>query len=153
MHAFENKIPPPILVVLFACAMWFLSSAAPRIEVNSSVSVSISIFVLFFGVFFCLAGVVSFKYAKTTVNPLKPETASALVNSGIYKISRNPMYVGLVLVLVAWAVYLVSPWSLAGVLGFILYINRFQITPEERALSTLFGTEYMNYQSKVRRWL
>jgi protein-S-isoprenylcysteine O-methyltransferase Ste14 len=63
------------------------------------------------------------------------------------------MYVGLLLVLIAWAAYLTSAWALLGPLGFVLYISRFQIAPEERVLSTLFGAEYTAYQSKVRRWL
>jgi protein-S-isoprenylcysteine O-methyltransferase Ste14 len=75
------------------------------------------------------------------------------VCSGIYQVSRNPMYVGLALFLTAWAVYLSSIWACLGVLGFVLYISRFQIAPEERALTKIFGTEFTNYQSKVRRWL
>ena len=100
-----------------------------------------------------MAGVVSFRQAQTIVNPLKPETASALVRSGIYQYSRNPMYVGFALLLLAWACYLASPVALFGLLGFVLYMNRFQISPEERALATLYGSEYQVYQTQVRRWL
>ena len=103
--------------------------------------------------FFLIAGVVSFRKAKTTVNPLKPEEATSLVNSGIFRFTRNPMYVGFALVLLAWAIYLSSPLSLVGVLGFILYIDRLQIEPEERALNELFGSEFESYRSNVRRWL
>ena len=105
------------------------------------------------GIFFCIAGVVSFRRAKTTVNPLKPEAATALVSSGIYGISRNPMYVGFALFLLAWVVYLSSPWLSTGIVGFVLYMNQFQIEPEERALKEIFGPEFISYQAKVRRWL
>jgi protein-S-isoprenylcysteine O-methyltransferase Ste14 len=153
MPPLENKIPPPVIAALFAAAMWVLSRYVAGVEVSGSARMVSAILILLLGVFFCLAGVVSFKRAKTTVNPLKPETASALVNSGIYRISRNPMYVGFALILFAWAAFLASPWALLGVIGFVLYMNRFQITPEERALGALFGDEFVDYRSRVRRWL
>ena len=153
MQLLENKIPPPVVATLFAVSMWVLSKYVSGVAVSDSVRFMFSVVVLLVGAFFCLSGIVSFRRAKTTVNPLKPETASSLVSSGIYQISRNPMYVGFALLLVAWASYLGSPWALLGVLGFVLYMNRFQITPEERALKALFGEEFKAYQSRVRRWL
>jgi len=133
--------------------MWGISTHVPGIEAGESSRVIAASAVALIGVFFCIAGVISFRRAKTTVNPLKPETATSLVTSGIYQVSRNPMYVGFALLLAAWAVYLASPWTTIGVLGFVLYINRFQIVPEERALSTLFSIEFESYKSKIRRWL
>ena len=76
-----------------------------------------------------------------------------MVSTGIYRVTRNPMYLGLSLVLVAWAVFLSSAWALLGVAAFVLYMDRLQIAPEERALSKLFGSEYTAYRAKVRRWL
>src|SRR6185436_8035975 len=105
------------------------------------------------GGFFSIGGFVAFRRARTTVNPMKPESASSLVASGVYRITRNPMYVGLVLVLVAWATFLAAPLALLGPLAFVLYIGRFQIAPEEVALTKRFGTEYADYKAKVRRWL
>ncbi|WP_210307157.1 methyltransferase family protein [Paenochrobactrum gallinarii] len=87
------------------------------------------------------------------INPLRPETTSALVTTGIYRYSRNPMYVGFALFLLAFAVLLSSPGALLGVLGFVLYIDRFQILPEEQALNVLFGADFTNYCTQVRRWL
>jgi protein-S-isoprenylcysteine O-methyltransferase Ste14 len=95
----------------------------------------------------------SFRRAKTTVNPLKPETSAALVSTGVYSHTRNPMYLGMVLALFAWAVYLSSIWSLVGPAFFVLYITRFQIIPEERALDRLFGAPFAAYKTRVRRWL
>ncbi|MDP3814859.1 isoprenylcysteine carboxylmethyltransferase family protein [Pseudomonas sp.] len=153
MNALENKIPPPIVAALFGLLMWGGSRYVPGIDAALSTRVVAALLAFCVGAFFCLAGVVSFRRAKTTVNPLKPETASALVSSGIYGYSRNPMYVGFAMFLMAWACYLASPLLLLGVLGFVLYINRFQIAAEERALTALFGADFVAYQTKVRRWL
>ena len=153
MPTLENKIPPPIIAALLAVAMWWGSSVAPAVELNSSVRQIIIVLLLVLGASVDIAAILAFRRAITTVNPIKPEKASSLVRSGIYQVSRNPMYVGLALFLLAWAVYLSSVWACLGVLGFVLYINRFQIAPEEQALTKNFGAEYVNYQSKVRRWL
>jgi protein-S-isoprenylcysteine O-methyltransferase Ste14 len=105
------------------------------------------------GIFFDLAGVISFRRAKTTVNPLKPNTASSLVTSGIYQVTRNPMYVGFVAFLLALASFLGSAWGLILIPVYILYIQHFQIAPEERALTALFKEEFTQYKAKVRPWL
>ena len=91
--------------------------------------------------------------AKTTFNPLRPDTTTALVTTGLFAVSRNPMYLAMVVILVGWAIYLSSPVALIGPLVFVLYISRFQIVPEERALSVLFGARFDDYVSKVRRWI
>jgi len=132
--------------------MWCISLVAPTIEVNTMARGMISLVILVFGIF-CLARVVSIKKAKTTINPLEPEAATSLVSSGIYKITRNPMYVGFALGLVAWSVYLSSPIAFIGILAFIWFIARFQIVPVERALTEIFSLEYIEYQETVRRWL
>ena len=136
-------------VVFFAFAIPLVAAAVGVVVARSPMYAAMSLV----GAFFCLAGVVSFRRAKTTVNPLKPEQASSLVTSGIYRWSRNPMYVGFALFLVAWAAWLASPWTLLGVAGFVLYMNRFQIGPEERALASLFGIDFNHYCASVRRWL
>jgi protein-S-isoprenylcysteine O-methyltransferase Ste14 len=105
------------------------------------------------GVLICLSGVVSFRRAKTTVNPMKPDSTSSLVVSGIYRYTRNPMYVGFALVLFGWAAFLSSVAALAFGPVFIVYMNRFQIQPEERMLSSLFPHEYPAYRARVRRWV
>lgn len=153
MNSLELKIPPPAVAALVAAIMWGISLITPLLEVALFTRVSAAIMFALAGSGFSLAGVISFRRAKTTVNPMKPETATSLVSTGIYRVTRNPMYVGLLLVLIAWVAYLSSAWALLGPLGFVLYISRFQIAPEERVLSTLFGAEYTAYQSKVRRWL
>jgi protein-S-isoprenylcysteine O-methyltransferase Ste14 len=149
----EHRVPPPIVAVIFGAAMWGASNYLSDIEVNPSWRIITAVAAALIGGFFCVAGVVSFRRAKTTVNPLQPETASSLVSSGIYQVSRNPMYLGFAIFLVAWAIYLSSPWTLIGVIGFVLYINRFQIAPEERALAAIFGVEFEQYKQSVSRWV
>ena len=105
------------------------------------------------GVLIAVAGVWAFKQAKTTTNPVRPNAATSLVTSGIFRFTRNPMYLGLACLLITQAIYLSSPMSLIGVAGFIGYINQFQIKPEERAIGVIFGEEYVIYKSQVRRWL
>lgn len=153
MRVLETKVPPPIIAVSFGLGMWALATVAPTVDVSATVRIVATTVIAITAAFFALAGMVSFRQAKTTINPVNPENASSLVSSGIYGVSRNPMYVGLVLLLVAWTIYLSSPWSSVGVFGFILYVNRFQITPEERVLTALFGEQFLSYQAKVRRWL
>jgi protein-S-isoprenylcysteine O-methyltransferase Ste14 len=153
MQALELKIPPPVVTALAAAAMWGIAVLAPLVDVSAALRVPAAIVLALMGAAFDLSGVVAFRRSQTTVNPMKPEKAAALVCSGVYRLTRNPMYVGLVFVLVAWAVYLSCAWALLGPVAFVLYINRFQIQPEERALSALFGSRYEDYKSGVRRWL
>jgi protein-S-isoprenylcysteine O-methyltransferase Ste14 len=91
--------------------------------------------------------------AHTTVNPVHVDQASSIVTNGVYRLTRNPMYVGLALLLTAWAIWLAVPWAFAGPALFGLYIYRFQILPEERAMEAKFGAEYLAYKQRVRRWL
>ena len=153
MRALELKIPPPAVALLVAFAMWGISLVTPRFDVSAALrnTVAIVIFVVGFGV--GLSGVLTIRRARTTISPIKPEAATSLVTSGVYRFTRNPMYLGLTFALLAWAVFLSSAYALVGIVGFVLYINRFQIAPEERVLSKLFGPAFAEYQSKVRRWL
>lgn len=149
----ELKIPPPAVAVVIAVAMWGGSLIPPLIQLSAATRISAAMVFALVGGCFSLAGIISFRRMKTTVNPLKPETTSALVISGVYKITRNPMYVGVAMVLFAWAIYLSSAWALLGPPAFVVYINKFQIAPEERVLAALFGAEYSVYKSRVRRWI
>ena len=150
----DNRIPPPLVAALFGLLMWCAAPYLPdAMQLTIKWRTSLALVVLLAGVAICLAGVLSFRRARTTVNPLKPETASALVSSGVYRYTRNPMYLGFATVLIAWSILLAWPPALLGVLGFVMYMNIFQIGPEERALTSLFGREFTRYCSQVRRWL
>lgn len=147
----ENKIPPPLVALFFFIIMWLVSSGAPNSI--SSIRIILIILLILLGIIFSISALASFRNAKTTFNPLKPQSATSLVVSGTYKLSRNPMYLGIAFILLAWSIFLVDPWFLLGVIGFIIYMNQFQIVPEEKAMFSLFGEQYINYSKKVRRWL
>jgi protein-S-isoprenylcysteine O-methyltransferase Ste14 len=147
------KLPPVALVVIVAALMWIASSATPTFAFFLPAKSLASLSLAAIGAVTCLSGVVSFRRAKTTVNPLKPHSTSSLVVSGIYRYTRNPMYLGFALVLLAWAAFLSNLAALAFLPAFIWYMNRFQIGPEERALASLFVHEYPAYRAKVRRWV
>jgi protein-S-isoprenylcysteine O-methyltransferase Ste14 len=153
MSSLEAKVPPPAVAAAVAVAMWGISKLAPLLQVPNALRLGAAVAIALVGIGFSAAGVLAFRRARTTANPTKPEKATSLVNSGVYRITRNPMYVGVTCVLLAWAVFLSSAWALLGPVAFVLYIDRFQIAPEERALAKLFGREYANYRAKVRRWL
>jgi len=125
----------------------------PTIQFDFVLKSVVLALLLVVGVFFDLSGLLAFRRANTTVNPMKPNNSSTLVNTGVYRVTRNPMYVGLVFILTGWCIFLNSPLAMVGVAGFMLYIHTFQILPEERILITIFGDEYKEYQSRVRRWL
>src|SRR5262245_972128 len=149
----ELKIPPPIMALLFGLLMWLVSSLGGAVDVLFRYRVGVAIVAVGVGVVFGFGAMASFLRARTTMNPIKPSTTSSLVTDGVFRITRNPMYLSLVLFLVAWGVYLSNWLALLLVPVFVLYINQFQIKPEERALSALFGSEYASYQARVRRWL
>lgn len=153
MKSLELKIPPPVIAVLVAVAMWALSRVTPALQLPMGIRLPLALAVALASIGFSASGVLSFRRAKTTLNPTAPQLTSSLVSSGIYTVTRNPMYLGLLLALIALAIFLSSAWALVGPAAFFLYIGRFQIAPEERALSALFGAEYAAYTSRVRRWL
>jgi protein-S-isoprenylcysteine O-methyltransferase Ste14 len=153
MLRLEHRIPPPLVGLAIAGAMWAASNLPPVFAPPDWVRHALVVLLVAAGLAFDLAGFVAFRERRTTVNPLNPEKASALVTGGVYRITRNPMYVGMALLLTAWAAWLSALWPFGGPLLFILYIDRFQIVPEERVLRDLFGEAYSAYAARVRRWL
>lgn len=133
--------------------MWLSARAVPAAGFPFPARPSVALGLAAIGVGVAVAGVVSFRLAKTTVNPLKPATASSLVVSGIYRLTRNPMYLGAFIVLIGWAVFLANALAFLFSVTFVLYLSRFQIAPEERALASLFGPEFTAYCARVRRWI
>lgn len=149
----EHRIPPPVVGLAIAVAMWAAAGLPPTLAPPDWLRHGLVAVLLAAGIAFDLGGFVAFRRLRTTVNPLSPEKASALVTGGVYRITRNPMYVGMALLLTAWAAHLSALWPFAGPLLFVLYIDRFQIAPEERVLHALFGEAYSAYAARVRRWL
>ena len=153
MSFLETKIPPPLVGFLSALLMWWAAKHLPIIVISTEVQYSLMAVFFSLGILFDLAGVISFRAAKTTVNPLKPDSASSLVTSGIYRFTRNPMYVGFVFFLFAWAIFLSCVWVVVFIIGYIAYVHYFQIVPEERALARLFPQKFSEYRALVRPWL
>lgn len=149
----DNKIPPPVVGALVALAMWLSAPLGPRFGLPDPAGPVLTGLLLVAGITFDLSGLLVFRAARTTINPLRPQRAAALVTTGVYRLTRNPMYVGMACLLGAWAVHLSSWPPLAGIVLFVAYITRFQIQPEERALAALFGAQYADYAARVRRWL
>ena len=149
----ELKVPPVALAAIAAALMWCARSATPDFDFPFPSNLMFPVGLALLGALTCLAGVVAFRRANTTVNPMKPDTTSSLVVSGIYRYTRNPMYLGFLLLLMAWAAALSNVLPLASLLAFVLYMNRFQIVPEERMLASRFAQDYAEYRARVRRWL
>jgi protein-S-isoprenylcysteine O-methyltransferase Ste14 len=153
MQTLELKVPPPVVALLVAAVMWLARSYAPSFGLAIPWRPAIAVTLVILGVALALAGVLAFRKAKTTVNPTKPQATSTVVATGIYRFTRNPMYLGILVALVGWAVFLANAMSFLPLPLFVLYMNRFQIRPEERVLSGLFGAGYASYMRSVRRWL
>ncbi len=159
MHNLELKIPPPLVMVLSGLIA-FLMSGRPLTflveQLNSTDFVGNVLWPMIFlalGIAIAVSGVREFSRHNTTINPLDPNQSSLVVNSGIFRLSRNPMYLGMLFVLIAWADYLDNLLGFSGALFFVLYITRFQILPEERILLGNFGEDFQTYLNSVRRWL
>ena len=133
--------------------MWSISGRLPGLDVSDSIRIGLVVLFVIFGVSTVAAGILAFRKSQTTVNPAKPELATSLVTTGIYRRTRNPMYMGMCFVLIAWGVLLSSLPAIALVFGFVLYMSRFQIAPEEAVLLKLFGENFATYKNQVRRWL
>lgn len=153
MRALELKIPPPAVALVVGLAMWFAGRHDESLAVPLWGRITVLAVFALAGGATALAGDLAFRRAKTTINPFRPGNATTLVTWGIYRWTRNPMYVGLTLVLIGWAAFIGGAWMLLGPVFFVLYITRFQIVPEERALSSKFGDAYAEYAARVRRWV
>ncbi|GAA5218168.1 methyltransferase family protein [Corallincola platygyrae] len=101
----------------------------------------------------CIAAVISFRRAKTTVDPRYPEQSNQLVVAGVFNYSRNPMYVGFVLALIGWSLVLGDAWTLLWIIAYWVFMDRYQIRREEQALTAKFGESYQAYCQRVRRWV
>ena len=148
----ELRVPPLAVVMIVAALMW-VTAAVPLPRLDFPGRLALTGVFLVIGLAVAAAGVLQFRRARTTVNPMTPGNSSSLVVGGVYTRTRNPMYLGFALWLVAFAIYLGHPVSVLGVPLFVIYMNRFQIEPEERALEARFGEEFQRYCNNVRRWL
>ena len=153
MKFLELKVPPVALFILVLVASY---SSAQQLS-TGAIGMPFKFIILGVGIALSgvigLAGIWEFRKQKTTVNPIKVETASTVVDSGIFGYTRNPMYLGLLILLFCFGYFFQNIFSVLLSFAFVIYMNQFQIKPEERALEQLFGAEYVDYKHKVRRWI
>jgi protein-S-isoprenylcysteine O-methyltransferase Ste14 len=153
LSALELKIPPVAVTLLCAGLMWGLAQTTPGFGLPLAPRLTALAVIAAAAIAVGLSAVWSFRRARTTVNPLSPHAAAVLVTSGVFRFSRNPMYLALFLMLAGWGLFLANAFALLLALAFIPYMNRFQIQPEERVLQRVFGQAFAGYCRQVRRWL
>lgn len=159
MHKLELKIPPPIVMLVFALLMWIAASWLSEKPWPASdfgqflLSSWLAAALAPVGLLVIAAAVLEFRRHRTTVNPRAPTQSSCIVTSGIYRFSRNPMYLGMELLLIAWGLWLGQPMTLLGAPAFAICITLLQVRPEERALAEKFGAPYLAYCRQTPRWL
>jgi protein-S-isoprenylcysteine O-methyltransferase Ste14 len=153
MSKLENRIPPPVVFFAFVVLLWAVARASGRPAFVSLPHDLIGATLALLGLAIGSAGFLEFRRRRTTIDPIHIDAASALVTTGIFAYSRNPMYVGFTLMLAGWVLSLGDYRLLAGPLVFALFIWRFQILPEERVMTAKFGEAYLAYWQRVRAWV
>lgn len=153
MRNLELRVPPLALCAAIAAAMVALAHFVPAASKPFPGHRALGVVCLLAGIALVVAGIFEFRRVRTTVNPLSPGLATAVVASGVYRLTRNPMYLGMALILAAVAAWWASPAGILLVPAFCGYLTRFQIEPEERALRATFGAEFERYMAGVRRWI
>ncbi|MEE9447431.1 MAG: isoprenylcysteine carboxylmethyltransferase family protein [Arenicellales bacterium] len=149
----EHKIPPPVYGLFTGLLIWMLNKWLPSLEIIPSNIQTLGWFILAFGVSIDIISLAQFHQNKTTLNPLKPDNASTIVATGMYRFSRNPMYLGMLIALIGWAVQMGNIAGFACLPLFVWIITQMQILPEERILKEKFGASYVDYLKRVRRWI
>jgi protein-S-isoprenylcysteine O-methyltransferase Ste14 len=147
------RIPPPAIALLAGLVMWGLQRLYPLGQWIVFPWNWLAVLPAAGGLIVASSAFRHFRHLGTTVNPMNPEKATLLVTDGVFRISRNPMYLGLLLLLIGWAIWLgsASVWIIPP--AFLFGITLVQILPEERALSALFGARYAEYRREVARWI
>jgi len=153
MSRLENRIPPPLVGLAFAIAMAVCAGLLPWATLRFSGQALAAAVLLAAALGVMAFAIGQFARARTTIDPLHLDKTRVLVASGIFRITRNPMYLALTLILAAWAVWLGNAAGVVLVAAFVAYIDRLQIAPEERALRAKFGEDFEAYARKVRRWI
>ena len=153
MLSLDHKIPPPVIALICAALAWILAHLTPGLSYLVPARIPILVLLVLIGLALDISGLMSFRKAKTTFNPLSPGRSKSIVQNGPYQFTRNPMYLGMFFNLLGLCVYFENPLTLVAVVVFVAYITRFQIIPEERILLAKFGDSYAQYTRSVRRWL
>jgi len=147
------KIPPPVVGLTIGLIIFLIDQFWSSTRIDSIIFKSLGCVLLCFGLLIEVWAVGMFLRARTTVNPLKPQNSRVLVIDGLYKVTRNPMYLGLFLLLLGWAFWVGNLLGLPLPFVLVWYLTTYQIKPEEHALEEIFGDQYTQYTQKVRRWI
>lgn len=147
------KLPPVAVTGIFALLMWLVSFLTPNFAIPVSLRIAVGLALAAIGLSVIALAVKGFREERTSVNPMDLDRTSAIVTAGVYRVSRNPMYLGMLLCLLAFGCWLSNPFSLAAAVFFVPAITRLQIIPEERVLFDRFGSDYLTYCQTVRRWI
>ena len=145
------KIPPPLLVLILVISNYFSSKKIDLIILPTQNL--ISFIILLIGILILITPIFKFIKSKTTIDPIKFKKVTRLITSGIYKYSRNPMYLGLLMIVMSTSIFYLNIFSITTPMLFYFWINRFQIKREEIFLTQKFGKEYLSYKNKTRRWI
>ena len=145
------KIPPPLLVLILVISNFFSSKKIDLILLPNQDLISFIIFLI--GTLILINPIFKFIKSKTTIDPIKFKKVNKLITSGIYKYSRNPMYLGLLMIVISTSIFYLNIFSITTPFFFYFWINRFQIKREEIFLTEKFGKEYSLYKAKTRRWM
>ncbi len=152
-RSLETKIPPPVYGLLTALLIWWLNHQLPGLKLISEIAQYIGLVLIATGFIIELLALRLFYRNRTTPNPFSPAKADKIVVTGLYQYTRNPMYLGLLISLTGWAIYLGNLLAFICLPLFVLILNKMQIQPEERILKEKFGQPYKDYLARVRRWL
>ena len=153
MQVLDLKVPPVAFVLICGVVMWAISTVCSAAAFALPGAPIVAVAFAFIGGGIIVAGGSAFWRRGTTVNPMTPETTKSIVSDGIYRFTRNPMYLGFVLILAGWAMYLANIYALLTLPAIVAYMTQFQIKPEERVLLAKFGPNYAEYTASVRRWV
>lgn len=153
MSSLELKIPPDVVWIAVAGLMWLAAqSTVGGFGAAEPFRRPLAVVLIGVGTALIIAARVALNRAGTTWHPTEPGRTTVLLTSGVYGFSRNPTYLGMEIVLLSWAVMLASPAAVLVTALFVVYVDRFQIRPEEMTLSISLGQEYRDYLRRVRRW-
>lgn len=150
---FKNKIPPPVIMLFFIGLAWLFQRYIPIIEFTFPFKLYACIAIFLLGTFLAAHSVFGFLRAKTTINPFALKETNSLVTSGLYRYTRNPMYLGMALIIASAVLFFGALSGIFPLIFFVVALNRLQIMPEEKVLEGIFGAEYATFKSRVRRWV
>lgn len=153
LAALETRVPPPLVAAILALAMFLVRGRGVALPLERPGRIAVAIALAVAGLAVALPAVLAFRRARTTIDPHRIDKASTLVTGGVFALTRNPMYLGVALLLTGWAAYLGTLPVWLGPVLFVAWITRFQIVPEERMLSARFGDAFESWRRRTRRWL